>query len=265
MFSMRQKRLGVSIRGGGASGAAYIGFWKALTDSEIEIHSLIGASAGAIISSAIAFGKTPQDMIAILDSFSFTKLISLKGLSELSLLDITKTKETLLNIFGNVNIEDSKVPLFIQVVNTTKGRQEILSRGNLADALIMSAAHPLLLKPIELNGDKYVDGAVLNSFGAETLRGAGAEVVIGTFLSRFENKEFNSRDLLSLFDLVEHELLRRDLVISPVDLVINDLGDVGLTDFLKGKELIDSAYKKTMTRMPEIQELVHKRRFLFWG
>lgn len=265
MIDMRQKRLGVSIRGGGASGAAYIGFWKALRDNDIQIHSLIGASAGAIVSSAIAFGKTPEDIIKIQENVKLSELLSVGSLKELSLWESDKIREMFVEIFGDYNIEDANISLHIQVVNSTKGKAEVFSKGSLADALTASVAHPMLTRPVMLNGYEYIDGGVLNSFGAEYLRASGAEVVLGAYLSNLETKTFNARSPLSLFDIAEHELLRKDLILHPVDILIGDLGDIGLINFKKGLTLVDHAYDITMAKMPEITKALFKKRFWIFG
>ncbi len=262
---MKQKKLGLSIRGGGASGAAYIGLWKALVDNGIEIHSLIGSSAGAIVSSAIAFGKTPEEIIKLQESIKVSELLSFQSIKSLSLWDSSTIKGILTEVFGDKQIEEANIKLHIQVVNATRGRSEIFSTGSLADALTASVAHPMLTRPIVLNGEEYIDGGVLNHFGAKYLRADGAEVVIGTYLSDLENKTFNARSPLSLFDIAEHELLRKDLIIDPVDLLIGSLGFIGLINFKKGLSLIDRAYEITTAKMPEIKALVFRRRFWIFG
>ncbi len=77
------------------------------------------------------------------------------------------------------NIEDLKIPMHISTTNLTLGKNVIFTQGNLADAAIASCSIPITFKPIQINGDYYVDGGLTKNLPASTIRGK-CEVLIGS-------------------------------------------------------------------------------------
>ena len=51
--------LGIALGGGGARGAAHIGVLQELSNAEIEIDTISGVSAGAVIGAMYAYSKDP--------------------------------------------------------------------------------------------------------------------------------------------------------------------------------------------------------------
>ena len=56
-------KIGLVLSGGGVRGAAHIGAIKALKENKIEIETIAGTSAGAIVASLYALGYTTNEMI----------------------------------------------------------------------------------------------------------------------------------------------------------------------------------------------------------
>ena len=64
-------RIGVVLSGGGAKGAAHVGFLQALEDAGIVPDCIVGASVGALVGSYYAAGWSPSEMNALLSSEAF--------------------------------------------------------------------------------------------------------------------------------------------------------------------------------------------------
>ena len=58
--TLRKKKLGITILGGGIKSVAYAGLLKALEENDIKIHSIIGSSGGAVVGTSYAFGKAQK-------------------------------------------------------------------------------------------------------------------------------------------------------------------------------------------------------------
>ena len=56
------KRLGLALSGGGVKGFAHVGVYHVLEKAGIPIDCISGASAGAMIGSAIANGKSSKEI-----------------------------------------------------------------------------------------------------------------------------------------------------------------------------------------------------------
>jgi NTE family protein len=59
-------------------------------------------------------------------------------------------------------IEDCVSPLAISATNLTTKQETIFTRGNVIKAIQASGAVPILFKPVEINGELYVDGGIVN-------------------------------------------------------------------------------------------------------
>lgn len=71
-------KVGVVLSGGGAKGAAHIGVLKYIEEAGIPIDYIAGTSMGAIVGGLYALGYTPDEMLEIISSVDWGKLISNK-------------------------------------------------------------------------------------------------------------------------------------------------------------------------------------------
>ncbi len=66
-------------------------------------------------------------------------------------------------------IEDCPTPLVIVATNLSLQREEIFTDGPLIDAIRASGSVPMLFKPVEIGGDLFVDGGVVNKAPVQAL------------------------------------------------------------------------------------------------
>jgi len=68
------QKVGVVLSGGGAKGAAHIGFLKALEENEIPIDYIAGSSMGAVIGAMYASGLTIEEIEAVVVSDEYRRM-----------------------------------------------------------------------------------------------------------------------------------------------------------------------------------------------
>ena len=66
-------RVGVVLSGGGARGAAHVGFLKALEEQGIPVDCIVGTSIGALVGGYYAAGWSPDVMMSALESGVFER------------------------------------------------------------------------------------------------------------------------------------------------------------------------------------------------
>ena len=76
--------VGVVLSGGGARGAAHVGFFRALEEAGIQVDYIVGSSTGALVGAYYAAGWTPEEMTKVVESRDFSD--RLKGRHAHSLL-----------------------------------------------------------------------------------------------------------------------------------------------------------------------------------
>lgn len=250
-------KLGLCLSGGGARGIAHIGVLKALEEHNIFPQFISGASAGAIVGSLYASGKSMDEIIKIVNDANLFKIFRfgslMGGLAKLSYL-----REVLQKELPNHCFEALPSKLFICVSNINKGKWVILKEGNIIDAVVASSSIPLVFEPVEIRGELYVDGGLLNNFPIEPLM-IECDMIIGVNVMPNVVK----RDISGLRSIAERCV---DLVVwnntetraSQCDVLINLEGveEYGFFDFQKAEEIIELGYQETIKMIPEINERI---------
>ena len=66
-------RVGVVLSGGGAKGAAHVGFLRVLEEAGIRVDCIAGTSVGALVGAYYAAGWSPAEMDSLLRSPEFER------------------------------------------------------------------------------------------------------------------------------------------------------------------------------------------------
>jgi NTE family protein len=175
-------KLGLALSGGGARGLAHIGVLRALEKANIHPDYLTGTSMGGVIAAGYASGLSPDDLEQIaLEYGSIRKLWRLadptlprRGLFQ---------GERLLAFFENhlqgCTFADLRIPLTLVAVDLNSGQEVNLREGSVAEAVRATVSVPGLLAPVERNGQRLVDGGLLNNLPVDVVQEMGADVTLG--------------------------------------------------------------------------------------
>jgi len=157
------KTVSLVLGSGGARGLAHIGIIKWLEEHNYKIVSVSGSSIGALIGGVYALGKLDEyehwvraisaaDIVKLLD-FSFSRDGFVRG---------ERIIATLKELTGDSLIEDLPIPFTAVASDVVREREVWLNSGSLFDAIRASISLPLFFEPAEINGDKFLDGGILN-------------------------------------------------------------------------------------------------------
>ncbi|MBX2927286.1 MAG: patatin-like phospholipase family protein [Saprospiraceae bacterium] len=252
-------RIGLCLSGGGAKGIAHIGVLKALHESSIYPDIVSGTSAGSIIGTLYAAGKTTEEMTEFVRDGSLFKIYKVilpsDGLTKLSYL-----KEKLAEVIPNDSFEELKRPLFVAITNLLSGESEIRSKGTLFDVIVASSSIPLVFSPVEIDGQLYVDGGVLANFPVKPLV-KHADVIIGVnLMPHTPVQEKTVQNIIGIatrcFAIAigsntQPQLRHCDVLIEPANLEPYNLFQIH-----RYKELIEIGYEAAMDKIPEIIDAV---------
>ncbi len=171
---LTKKSIALVLSGGGARGLAHIGVLKALDQLKVDISSIGGCSMGGLIACLYAIGIPIKEIETIARRYSTTREI-------IKLVDITPHHKGIvlsqkLRVFlsrfvdEKIDIRDARVPLFMNAVNLSTGREEILDSGNLLDAILSTTAVPGFISPFESKDRILADGGVVNNLPVSIMR-----------------------------------------------------------------------------------------------
>lgn len=186
---------GLCLGAGGVKGFVHLGVLQYLQEEGISFDMVSGCSVGSIVGGLYALGFTPRDMVKQLlelglDDFKKLLYYRFNGKSISGILN-TVTEGT--------TFEQTKIPLQIVAVDMKKGSQVVFSSGNIADAMTASSAIPPYLRPYNINGVTFVDGAFLNSVPADLVKNMGAEKILSVNLSYGKPFNYGNKNALDKF------------------------------------------------------------------
>ena len=248
-------KVGLVLSGGGAKGFAHVAVLKVLEEAGVRIDYIGGTSMGAIIGGLYASGYNADQLDSIIKITNFNKILTDnlprkskpffdKEHSEKYILNIPiknrkvgmptalSNGQNVLNLLTGLtqhvnSIDDfSKLPIpFVCIAtNLETGKEEVLNKGFLPEAILASGAFPTLLAPVEIDEMLLTDGGITNNFPVEQVKAMGADVIIGVDTqSGLENKEqlnsavkiLNQIVGFQMYQSMEHKYDSLDLVIKP--------------------------------------------------
>ncbi|EJT84357.1 patatin [Pseudomonas putida S11] len=256
----------IVFAGGGSLGAVQVGMLRALVEAEVQFDMVVGASVGAINGAYFAARPNAQGVETLAE---FWRGLSRTDIFPLSWLDtcrgLLKRRGFLLQpaalhrLLGKAlpihRIEDAKLPLHIVTTDLLSGAETVLCNGELEQALLASAAIPLVFPCVQIGGQFLVDGGVASNTPISTAVALGASnvVVIPTGLSCALTQPprglvalaLHTVNLMSMRQLVsdiEHFRTLTSLHIVPPLCPV----DVSVFNFDQTESLLERAYEQTL-------------------
>ena len=167
-------RIGMVLSRAAPAGVRHTGFLQALADLGIEIAAAAGCSAGAVVGGVAASGAgldAWSATLAHLDSRRFwtpdpwPRCCGGWRCAEARLHRPVGTEaavEFCRSQLAAQRFEECRYPFHILAVSLGKGGKVLFSTGELAPRMMASAAMPMLYRPVEIDGDWYCDGALVD-------------------------------------------------------------------------------------------------------
>ena len=243
-------KIGLALGSGGAKGFAELGAIFALEQNGITFDYIAGTSIGSIIGAFLANGFTATDIFELLRRVGVGEVLSnLDG----SISVISSLFKIIDRNIGSLNIEDLKKPFSCVATEKETGREKVFSSGSVARALSASSSYPPVLKPVEIDGVNYIDGAFVNAIPADLVKKMGADYIIGIDISVQKTKK-SAIDKIIVSDIKWSENPREkgykysDIMLHP------DLTGYTSFSFNQGVEMFDIGYKCAIEHMAQIKK-----------
>ncbi|MEP7167930.1 MAG: patatin-like phospholipase family protein [Bacteroidota bacterium] len=294
-MQLHGQRVGLVLSGGGVRGLAHIGVLKALEENNIPVDYITGTSAGALVGSMYATGKTPQEMEASVlhphfrdwatgvveeeYSYYFTKKqedaswVTLKFAYD-SLIrtrlpgSITSSAAVDFKLMedmspscakANYNFDSLLVPFRCVASDIVGRKQVIFSEGDLGQAVRASMAFPLYFSPLIIDKRILFDGGIYNNFPVDIMtRNFSPDIMIGVNAGGDPEVPVEDNVLSQVRNIV---VASRDYSMpSATDILISpNINQFGVFEFSRVRDAIDSGYVAAMREMPKIKEIILRR------
>ena len=251
--------LGLALGGGAARGFAHIGVLQVLEEEGIKPSLVVGTSAGSVVASFYASGKTGQQLQWLADTMAETQFTDWANpFSGRGILRGEALGKYINSQLNGMKIEDMKLPLGIVATDLRTGDGILFRRGDVATAVRASSAVPSVFEPVQIAGKDFVDGGLVSPVPVRYARQMGADLVLAVDISsRPEDAKTTDmlKVLLQTFSIMSKsisqlELTQADVVVRPA------LPDIGSTEFSARKKSIEAGRAAMKQAMPQLRALL---------
>ena len=274
---MPSGRTAFVLGGGGLLGASEAGMLRALVERVVAADLVVGTSIGALNGALFAADPSPRgtDRLARLwqevdeaGVFSGTLLGRVRNLarSGTHLHPNEPLRDLLAATLPVGRIEDLAVPFQCVAASIERAAEHWFVQGDLITAVLASAATPGLLPPVEIDGEHFFDGGLLNSIPVDRAVALGATCVYVLQVGRIETP-LTAPTRPWEVALVAFEIARRHRfagemaalpegvtahVLPTGDPVTSTLAQLRYRDTAKVPERVEMAYQATCAYLTEI-------------
>jgi len=294
-----KKKVGLALGGGGARGLAHIGVLKVLSEEQIPIDFIAGTSMGSIIGAMYAQNPDTAVLIDRLESFFSSqdydslglKYIVPKANSNPSFLSqlvqvvsqrivvniaqsrqgVVKTErlsEAVSKLLDKGNIEDTRIPFACTASDLNTGQTVLFRKGDIQKAVTISSSIPGFLSPHKWQGMLLTDGGVTAPVPVKEVRQMGADIVIGVGVDPNHIEPLEDPhviEIISRVDLVRGKILSK-IQLSAADIRLHpQIDEAHWSELLRYKEFINAGIIETQKKLPEIHDLIKRKKNLFRG
>lgn len=253
------KNYSLALWGWAARWLAHIWVIKYLEEQKTEINEVSGTSMWAIIAAMYAIWKTSKEMQDFANNLNFLKLIDPEFRT--GLLKWKKVEKKLEEIFGDDNIEDTKIPLKIVATNIETSISHIFTTWRIVDALRASISLPGIFIPKKINWESHVDWWIMMNLPIEVLDWENIIAVSALKINTWTIESIQSVAWFSFkswFFKNNYEIIKRSVILmmkvnednsvktpwKNVTLLRPDFWKLDVADFNKVNEFIEIGYKE---------------------
>jgi NTE family protein len=215
-------RIGLALGGGAARGFAHIGVLQVLEEQGIKPDVIVGTSAGSVVATLYASGKTPAELNTLamnLDESSLKDWV----FPGRSLMKGEALAKLIRSNTGGKNIEAMRPALGIVAADLQSGQAILFRKGDPAQAVRASSSVPGVFEPVTINGREYIDGGAVSPVPVRFARQMGADLVIAVDISAIPEGQPTKGMvdiLMQTFNIMGHsisqfEMMEADVVMRP--------------------------------------------------
>lgn len=251
----RKNVIGLTFGGGGARGFVQVGALKAFAEHDVDFDICVGTSVGSIVGALYAAGLKPDEIIAAAEELEMTDI---HGKLLFKPDDPRKIGAVVYNLIGDARIEDLRKKYAAVATDLKTGKQVILDKGRVTDAVSASSAYPIVFSPLELDGMNLTDGGLVNNIPADVCRMLGADKVVTVDV---HGSRGSGTDGTGIFDMLRAVfsimsanastigLMQSDIIIAPDTTAFRSTSKAGY------RAMIELGYNAALEKIDDIKRL----------
>lgn len=183
------KDVALVLSSGGARGLAHIGAIEELEAQGYRITSIAGCSMGALIGGVYAAGKLSEfrEWMKTVDKKKMLELTDF-SLSLNHIVKGTRIIKAIMEFVPDVLIEDLPIPYCAVATDWIAGREVVIDKGSLFEAIRASISLPSFYEPVRRDGMILIDGGVVNPIPMNRVKRHEGDLLVGVDVSGHDYK-----------------------------------------------------------------------------
>jgi NTE family protein len=257
---LTRRGVGLVLSGGGARGFAHLGVIQALREARVPIDCVGGVSIGAVIAAGVAMEWSDAEMQSrYRRCFVETNPVNDYTFPWVALTRGRKVSRLLQREYGNVHIEDLRLPFFCISADLRSARAFEHRDGPLALALRASVAIPGVMPPVFTGDSILVDGAALNNLPVDVMQRQTPGFVIGSDASA--DRSHPAEGSMSIFRILIYSGLANSAAGAAVQRALADvllrppLANVDLLNWQAFDRAIEAGYDHARSVLSTLRDL----------
>ncbi len=177
------------LAGGGTRGAIQIGMLQVLTEHGFVPDRIYGSSVGAVNGVAFAGDPTRDGVERMTEIWLGLTRDTVYPQGRLhgpwlylqqrdSVYPNTGLRKIIADGIDFERLEDAVIPIEVVATSMTDGRERWFTYGSTVDAVLASSAVPAIFPPVEIDGERFIDGGVVNNVPVRRAIDAGATRIV---------------------------------------------------------------------------------------
>lgn len=244
------------LAGGGARGVAHIGAIEELESQGYEITAVAGTSMGALVGGMYASGHLDpfREWMCALDRYKVFSLVDFSFSSE-GLVKGNRVIQAMKELVPDVKIEQMPTPFAAVAADLLTGREVVIERGGLYDAIRASISIPSVFRPVRRNGMVLIDGGTVNPLPLNRVRREEGDLLVAVDVSAPFGADAGARSLASLnyYKLLtaSSQIMQQHItqlmcrIYKPDVLVEMPADSFGMFEFYRSSELVEAGRQAT--------------------
>jgi len=266
LLRRRSGPVAMVLSGGGNHGAVQVGMLRSLVEHEIRPEVVLGCSIGALNGAAYAQDPTLSGIARLEEVWRglegegmmpssgwLPNAVALARRGE-AIHSNDRLRGLVHGILRVDTFEELLVPFQCVATDVVGVREAWFSTGPLVDPILASAALPAVLPAVEIDGVRYLDGAIVNDVPITRAVELGVRTIYVLHCGTVDRPRPEPKRPLDVavqaYWVARHHRFKRDLETLPdgVEAIVLPTGQtrtLRFNDFTHGAEMIRAAYAAT--------------------
>ncbi len=278
IYAKDRPKIGLVLSGGGARGGAHLGVIKMLEKHHIPIDMIVGTSMGSFVGGLYASGKGSLEIEELLTKTKWDKYISssydredipfrakqfdrdfpskiklgVNSKNEVGFQTGLFSRQNMLSLL-NMQTYDVRyvddfdnllIPFRAVATDIKNGKEVVLKKGALSEAIYASIAIPGGFQPIVIDGKTLVDGGISSNLPLNAMRKMKPDIIIVVDISTPFDEDIKVDSYLAVISQLNNILMRKNVEETIVSmkkdeiLITPELGDITPLDADRYPEII---------------------------